>query len=640
VGFPCRRLTTPQLYIILRSNPFVIWPEPWQRTLLAFVVVNLVVAVLLVLSPGRGGWEKWLPFAGGTIAGAGSWAANVAADLHLYPWGLCGLLLVEMGVLIAAGIFSPAALRHVAKIEPLNRLAVPLALGLPGSRRRIFREYVASLRSQLERDKHQANGERYLALPAAVRGSGHPEVATEAEPASAVLSAVSGRDGAPRHVLIEAPGGRGKSALLREVVERALGEFQKQPTRAPLPVLLAGDGESLESMVERALGASLIASDVLKTHMEAGDLMLVIDSVSETGPPAKALESFVQGPYGGATPMLLGSRPNRDIRHIVEGAARWMHVEPRRLDEATLETFVAHYGGNGLDGTLKPACRGPDGTYLPVLVRMAMTIQAPSNGQASVADIYRGSFFRLFETQFPDETARFERLREAGHWCLETYWRDGLRRRSYDASVFQRRLMEAGVLVAADGLQPPREVQFFHDSMQSFLTAYGLAEQDRAGYKDLPRLVRGDDLVAWDRSRVLLRAATAPMFGRARSDILLARGTELFQMILATFTPAADLRRWLRDELERWATDNGENLRRKEVLTAMPQEVREQVKSTRGVSNLLKKAADTCFEADDEADAVESLGRLYAGIAPTLYELSEEDGEVIGVQTVENGSLA
>jgi hypothetical protein len=611
-------------------EPFVISPPPWVRTLLAVVVVNVVAFALLVPLPGRGGWEKWLPFAGSAATAAGSWAANVVAGLHLLPWLLGGLLFGELVLLIGAGTFSPAVLRQVAKVEPLNRFAVPLALRLPGSRRRLFREYVASVRSQLERDRHQANDERYLALSAEVQCHAHPAAMIEKKPAGVVVAALTGSGAARGHALIEATGGRGKSALLRRVVERALRRFERSPARSPLPVLLAGGGESLEAMVGRALGSALIAPKVLETHLEAGDFVLVLDSVSETGPPAKVLEAFIQGRYGGATRLLLGTRPSREIRYVVEGAAQWMVVEPHRLDEGTLGDFVAHYQGSGFDEGLKPACRGPDGTYLPILVRMAMTIAAPPGGRASVADIYRGYFFRLFEAQVPDEAARFERLREAGRWCLETYWRDGYRRRTYDASELQRRLKEAGVLVPADGLDPPREVQFFHDSMQSFLAAFGLAEQDRAGYWDLPRPSGDDGSVAWDRARVLLRAAADPTFGQARSDILVSGGSELFQMILATYTPAADLRRWLRDELKGWAAAHGEDLRRRDILAAMPPRIREQIRGTKGITKLLERATDACYDDDDRVGLVETLGWLYAGIATLVYELAEgADGDLI-----------
>jgi hypothetical protein len=163
----------------------------------------------------------------------------------------------------------------------------------------------------------------------------------------------------------------------------------------------------------------------------------------------------------------------------------------------------------------------------------------------------------------------------------------------------------------------PKEVWFFHDSMQSYLTAYGLAAEDRQGYQQLPPL--GDNR-PWDRSRVLLWAAANGNFARAQSDIVLAGGTELFQMCLATFMPRQGLRRWLCDELVRWAEDHRENLRRDDVLKAVPRSLVDQVKSTRGPAKVLGRAARICFDADEAQDSVERLGLLYAGIATLVYE--------------------
>src|SRR5262249_8788659 len=151
---------------------------------------------------------------------------------------------------------------------------------------------------------------------------------------------------------------------------------------------------------------------------------------------------------------------------------------PSRLDESTLILFVNHYRETELVGPIKKACRGPDGTYLPILVRMAMTITHAGQNGVSVADLYRSYVLKLFEAQFPDEKARFALFDEASRWCLETYWRDGHRRRRYEATDLQQRLMKAGVLIAADNLEPPKEIQFFHDSMQSFLTANAIFLQD------------------------------------------------------------------------------------------------------------------------------------------------------------------
>src|SRR5262249_19099408 len=199
----------------------------------------------------------------------------------------------------------------------------------------------------------------------------------------------------------------------------------------------------------------------------------------------------------------------------------------------------------------------------------------------------------------------------------------GLRRIRYsEGSGLQDRLLKAGILVPVDGLTPPNEVRFFHDSMQSYLTAYGLAAQDQEGYPQLPRPVDDPTTKAWDRSRVLLWAAANPKCSLARADLLQTCGTELFQMCLATFATREGMRRWLRDELLKWAGDHEGDLRGRDVKAAIPRQLNFQTKDTHG-SRILAKAAVACFEADEKSDVLAMLGTLYAGIAPLVYELKE-----------------
>jgi hypothetical protein len=612
----------PGIERVLR--PFDVERPIWVRTMLAFTCINLIAFLLFVFRPERRSLENWLPFLGYAGAGAGSWLANVPAELNLNPWLLVGLLVGELILLTGAGLVSPAMLRQVAQIEPLSRIVVPLALRLPRSRKRLFRDYVSSIRNQLERDKDQANQERYLALPADIQTHADRSAGTvSADPAAAILPFLINGEDQRGHVLIEAPGGRGKSALLREVVGQVLDQFHKAPGSTPLPVLLTGTGDSVEAMAKSVLENFLLGADFFARHLQAGDFFLVLDGISESGLADKALLQFVQGPYGSSTPLLVSSRPTRTFRHVIEGTARWLAAEPHRLDESLLGLFVKHYGGTELADPVKDACRGPDGTYLPILVRMAMTIEQTGSDGVSVADLYRSYFLKLFEAQFPNEKDRLAQLDETSRWCLETYWHDGERRRPYEATDLQQRLRQAGVLIASDNLEPPKEVQFFHDSMQSYLTASGLLVQDGESYAKLPRPVDEPTEKPWNRERVLLWAAANEKFAPAQADLLQTGGTELLQMCLATFTPKESLRQWLHDELVTWAKGHWENLRKQDVMKAIPDPVRQQVEKSRGVTKLLTKAADECFASDQQGKSVELLGRLYAGIATLLYEIKE-----------------
>jgi hypothetical protein len=126
----------------------------------------------------------------------------------------------------------------------------------------------------------------------------------------------------------------------------------------------------------------------------------------------------------------------------------------------------------------------------------------------------------------------------------------------------------------------------------------------------------------WDRSRVLLWVAANPKFARAESDLLQTGGTELFHMCLATFATKGGMRRWLRDELSKWAMDHEGDLPRKAVLKAISPKLNYQTKHTNG-ARILTKAADASFDADEKSDSLTLLGTLYAGIASLVYELRE-----------------
>jgi len=150
-------------------------------------------------------------------------------------------------------------------------------------------------------------------------------------------------------------------------VSRALEAFEKDPAGKPLPVRLMGKGDSIEKMVEEALGATLILPELLMEHLDAGDFFLVLDGVSESGLSDKVVAGFLNGPHR----RHLGFArhpPSPSFRQLIEGTPRWMTAEPRRLDEPSLDHFITHYGGKPLPAPVKAACRGAEGTYLPILV--------------------------------------------------------------------------------------------------------------------------------------------------------------------------------------------------------------------------------------------------------------------------------
>jgi hypothetical protein len=300
-----------------------------------------------------------------------------------------------------------------------------------------------------------------------------------------------------------------------------------------------------------------------------------------------------------------------------------MAIEPLPLDDHTLAQFIAIYKGRPLNESVKKACRGPDGRYVPLLVRMALAGGASQeDGVKTVADLYFGYLMQLFQSEFPnDSKKKLDRLNDAARWCMETYWKDGLRRRPFAATDLQKALLSAGVLVG-DRSSDPREVWFVHDSLQTYLTAYGLWRLDLEGYSGAPKVTSEGAWFKWARRSILLRAAADPLFAQAQADILISGGSELFQMCVAVFG-VDTLRPFLRDEVQRWAEEYYDNMRKKDILAALPADVQAEVQSKRNLEKLLKEAADLSFERDQKDDG-RRVVELYAGVARLVYKLETE----------------
>jgi HEAT repeat protein len=535
-------------------EPLETFPSPLVRTGLVFVFLNLLAVLLALVGRRLGGRGRWLPLGvclGGVLLVVIADVAGWEYRARTVPWLLALASLAEVGVLLGFVAVSPAGSSLGALPRPTPR---------SGGRRTDPGQLAAAVGARLRDDRDRAGYEEYVALPADVRSESHLEPTACDDPAGVILARLTGTDGPKGSVLIEAPAGTGKSALVREVVSRALDRFKQDPASQPLAVVLDGGGESVETMVQ-ALGPP-------PALQEAGRLILILDGASEAGPAAEVLAAFVNGPNGHGTPLLVAARPGHGYVRAL-GGARWVTVEPKALDAESLGRFTAGYGGPTFPDAVLAACRGPGGGYVPRLVRMAMVVNPRGDDSFGIADLYRAYFLKSLEGQLPAEADRVKRLDEASRWCLDTHWRDGRRRRRYDATdPLQRQLRQAGLIVAAGAGPEPKVAVFADATMQSYLTAHALAAQDRQGYAMLPRPADASG-AAWDRRRVLARAAA---------------DTELFRLCLATFTPQKELRQWLRDEAAR-------------------------------AGKALDEAVRAGFEADEKADSVEALGSLFAEVA-------------------------
>ena len=550
---------------------------------------------------------RWLPAAVGAGGGAVT-AMPRSMGFDVDGQGLGLALLATLGLVIRTGLFSPAVFRVLARTEPFSR-GVPLALRFPRMRRRLLGEYIEDVGRQLRAASARASHEVYVATPASVEW---PDRAAEvvAAPAEHVvgLLAKSGPENRP-NVVIESPGGRGKSALLREVARLLL----ESPTpAAPVPVVCAAAAGEVEAMVKAALGRHLLSDETLDDHLRNGDFVLFIDGPSESGMKPEALREFLRGVHGKATRLVVAIRPDDAYREAIESADRWVRVEPLRLDDAVIGPFEAayreadaHREGREPSPPLAPGLRGAPARGLTEPICRSSS-GSPSQGGAGgegddgVAGIYENAFLQLLR----DPGGGREILDGAAALCLETYWVDGYRTLAFAAAPPGRlklldQLVDAGILVSTDAKprdkkgNRPRQVKFFHDSMQSYLTAFGLATRDR-----------------WD---ALPRAAGDPTFARARSDLSLAeQASELFQMCLNVFDPDRLLDR-LREGLRSWAERKGRVLSLDDVINAVPVHLRAAFESRAGLDpdlgagRALTIALDLCA-LNDPGDPLADVG--------------------------------
>jgi hypothetical protein len=394
-----------------------------------------------------------------------------------------------------------------------------------------------------------------------------------------------------------------------------LSDFMKDPCK-PLPVLCDGRGHTLEETVFQALECNPLPKDIHDILLLRGDYVLVVDGLTESALSSESLREFLDGRYGRSVRLLLTSRPHLGFRQAVEGSRHWMIAEPRRLDDKTLGRFVAAYAPerHGEAEQRLEACRGADGTYLPILVRLALMIDHDS--WDGIAALYEAAFRGLLRRQGMSGGEDTELLAWAGEFCLRTYWAQGIRSLRYRNAPEQeqmQKLLHAGLLVPEDTSvmpgQQPGQVRFFHDSMQSYLTARGLFTRV---YAEL----------TWD---LLWRAAADPLFRTDPSALDSGTDSELFQMCLQVFGPEEKLQRELRRQLLEWATLHDEDLSKRELLNTVPEHKRTHLEALLHTGaelspgSVLRAAVFVCQED------LTSLGTLYMRLAQRLWPWHQQE---------------
>ncbi|WP_224363050.1 hypothetical protein [Hyalangium versicolor] len=179
-----------------------------------------------------------------------------------------------------------------------------------------------------------------------------------------------------------------------------------------------------------------------------------------------------------------------------------------------------------------------------------------------------------------------------------------------------QKLLRAGVLIPDESnLRPghePRQVRFFHDSMQSYLTARGLFQQ-------------AHEEQTWE---ILQRAAGDPLFAVGQAGLGFEAGSELFQMCLQVFGPEARLRHELRRQLHEWAYLYDDDLNKRDITSAVPDPLRPRFRARLSIGGDVSPRSALHIAIELSEEELQSLGLLYMRMAILLWPLRQPEQEL------------
>jgi len=179
-----------------------------------------------------------------------------------------------------------------------------------------------------------------------------------------------------------------------------------------------------------------------------------------------------------------------------------VHIRNLRLTEKHLTAFWQLYSPRKQPPNLDrlKICKGVDGTYLQLLVRLCALVEDERAEISSVTDLFRFAATRLLRPQFAATTdAALDSASEIARSMLWDQRRRSVSFADNEAQVKEklRPMIRAGLLVSArSSPSTGREhnivsVRFFHDSMAHFLLARALSGE--ADSRTLRRLA-GDPI--------------------------------------------------------------------------------------------------------------------------------------------------
>jgi hypothetical protein len=524
-----------------------VWDRPALR---AFLLLSTALVVCVVLLP-----ESRLRRVSPLVM------LGLGPAVTMYPGTTFGPLFGDMTLTDAAiaysclavasavaALASPAAFQALSQLVPFQ-VVTPLLLNSNTLRRRVFRGYVDDARRRIAAERRPLSddpllAEHYCALPFRVRKD-DTWVAMEADDLAQLIAQARGVT-----YLLTGPAGTGKSALMRELTLKLLDIFERRGGALPVAVAsYASLDETVIGRVERGLGPHRLPRSHLELLLRSGNLVVLIDGLTEGDEGPERWSDFVRTEDGQNTSLVAALRPSEEFQRALH-LARPMCVllEPPSLNEdEALRRFCRAYGeeGDALERQL-PYIRSVAGTatgeLVPLFVKIALVVarDRPDDLPSGAATAMRDFAEHLFASGAPTADRRAQLRARAVLLARESYWRYGSRtvRPHLVSSINDEdvdALLRLGVLVRRGTTD---EILFWHDTMQSFLAAEALAE--RWSGSDAAFLVRANNLDLFRRNPAAF----------LRDGVNVA--SEMFQCCLWTAPDIEAARQLLHDTISAW----------------------------------------------------------------------------------------
>lgn len=464
------------------------YSSPGGQTTVAFLGVVLLATVLALARSRQ--VSEWGPVVIVSMANAYVPLVQPYVGTAIL-WGGFALGSVAcIAIVLLIGLFHTPTLHVISRIKPINRAALAL-LAVPWFRAKYFAGLRATAVGRL-RSTGPSSDCGYVELPASFVHGGSQIEKRSATPANAIARLLMKTD-APS-VLVQAPGGRGKTAMLRGIVAAVA---RSTDPAARIPLVLTVEQGPIELLVETALADYDLPQETVRGLLKAGTFLLILDGLTEGQTAAATIQTYLRGEPGKHSPVLASSRLSDAYKGAFRSAASSVAVEPLPLSAASLNAFIEHYAP-GMSAT-RPAeierllefCRVPGGDYLPILVRISLIIGSDASAAAvsSVTDLYQNALRRLLSD--PSESVTDTAIDEAADLALRMWWDKRSRTTPFahsdaQSKILLRRLLTAGVMIPASVNGPQSlhseatSVGFFHDSVLYYLCARSLALKDDA----------------------------------------------------------------------------------------------------------------------------------------------------------------